>query len=161
MNLPDVPTLSDEVLAALAGQHHLSASQITPLPDIGITNRLYRFGDALILRVPRSHPYIINLLRKEARVVPAARAAGVQTPALVAFDNRMPMWDTRDRKRKSFWLDATDEEALASIRHQYGCESESQALRLAIRALARHPKLALTLPPTPKHAKKPGKEPEA
>ena len=62
-------------------------------------------------------------------------------------------------KRKSFWLDASDEEALAAIRQQYGCESESQALRLAIRALARNPKLALTLPPTPKHASRREKEP--
>lgn len=86
MHLPDVPALSDEALAALAGQYHLSASQITPLPDVCITNRVYRFGDKLILRVPREHPYIINLLRKETRVVPAARAAGVQTPAIIAFD---------------------------------------------------------------------------
>lgn len=61
-------------------------------------------------------------------------------------------------RRKSFWLDSSDEEALATIQQHYGCESESQALRLAIRALARNPKLALTLPPTPKHAKKPVKE---
>lgn len=70
----------------------------------------------------------------------------------------MPVCNTVYMRRKSFWLDASDEEALGTIRQQYGCESESQALRLAIRALARNPKLALTLPPTPKHARKSDKE---
>ena len=76
----------------------------------------------------------------------------------LALDNSMNKCNTVVMKRKTFWLDTSDEEGLATIRQQYGCESESQALRLAIRALARNPKLALTLPPTPKHARKPGKE---
>jgi aminoglycoside phosphotransferase (APT) family kinase protein len=87
MRLPDHILLTEEALAALAGPHHIPVDQITPLPDIGITNKIYRFGERLILRVPRNHPYLFDLLRKEARVVPAARAVGVHTPALVAFDD--------------------------------------------------------------------------
>jgi aminoglycoside phosphotransferase (APT) family kinase protein len=68
-------------------QAWISTDQITPLRDIGITNKMYRFGDHLMLRVPRNHPYLFDLLRKEARVVPAARAVGVHTPAIVAFDD--------------------------------------------------------------------------
>ena len=91
MRLPDHILLTDEVLAALARLHHISVDQITPLPDIGITNKMYRFGNHLMLRVPRNHPYLFDLLRKEARVVPAARAAGVHTPAIVTFDDSCDM----------------------------------------------------------------------
>ena len=87
MRLPDHIELADEMLATLAQFHHISLVQITPLPDVGITNNMYRFGEHLMLRIPRNHPYLFDLLRKEARVVPAARAAGVHTPALVAFDD--------------------------------------------------------------------------
>ncbi|HEY7122329.1 MAG TPA: aminoglycoside phosphotransferase family protein [Ktedonobacterales bacterium] len=87
MRLPDFAPIPPEAFAALASEHHVSVSQITPLPDIGITNKIYRFGDALILRIPRHHPHIINLARKEARVVPIARAAGVHTPAILLFDD--------------------------------------------------------------------------
>ena len=61
-------------------------------------------------------------------------------------------------KRKTFWVAPEDEAALVLIQQRYGCESESQALRLAVRVLANSPMLALTLPPTPKHAKKAEKE---
>lgn len=87
MQLPDHILLTDEMLAPLARAHHIATSQITPLPDTGITNKMYRFGEHLMLRVPRNHPYLFDLLRKEARVVPAARAVGVHTPAIVAFDD--------------------------------------------------------------------------
>ena len=87
MNLPDFPPIPPEALAAIARPQHVSVSQIIPLPDIGITNKIYRFGDSLILRIPRNHPHIISLARKEAKVVPAARAAGVHTPAILLFDD--------------------------------------------------------------------------
>jgi len=87
MHLPDFPPIPPEALAVIARPQHVSVSQITPLPDIGITNKIYRFGDSLILRVPRNHPHIINLAYKEAKVVPAARAAGVHTPAILLFDD--------------------------------------------------------------------------
>lgn len=61
-------------------------------------------------------------------------------------------------KRKTFWVAPEDEQALSVIQQRYGCESESQALRLAVRVLANSPMLAFPLPPTPKHAKKKGAE---
>lgn len=61
-------------------------------------------------------------------------------------------------KRKSFWLDTEDEQALSIIQRRYGCESESQALRLAVRVLAASPMLEVRLPSTPKHARPSPKE---
>jgi aminoglycoside phosphotransferase (APT) family kinase protein len=87
MDLPDFPDITPAVLAALAAHHHVPAYSIVPMPDIGITNKLFRFGDHLVLRIPRNHPVITALARKEARVVPAMRALGVQTPELVVFDD--------------------------------------------------------------------------
>jgi hypothetical protein len=69
------------------------------------------------------------------------------------------MCDTLGMKRKTFWVAPEDEQALETIQQRYGCESESQALRLAVRVLANSPMLALTLPPTPKHASRLDKEP--
>lgn len=68
------------------------------------------------------------------------------------------MCNTVDMKRKTFWLDSEDEAALAVLSRRYGCESESQALRLAIRVLAASPMLEVRLPPTPKHARPSPKE---
>jgi aminoglycoside phosphotransferase (APT) family kinase protein len=44
-------------------------------------------GDHYILRIPRNHPAHIEALYREAVAVPAARRAGVRTPALVVFDD--------------------------------------------------------------------------
>src|SRR4029079_10027840 len=55
-------------------------------PEVGIFNAIYGFGTDLILRIPRNHPAFTNAAHKEALAVPTARAAGVRTPALIAFD---------------------------------------------------------------------------
>lgn len=68
------------------------------------------------------------------------------------------MCDTVVMKRKTFWVAPEDEQALSIIQQRYGCESESQALRLAVRVLASSPMLQVDVPPPPKHARKPGKE---
>lgn len=64
-------------------------------------------------------------------------------------------------KQRMFWLGPEEDEALRIISARYGCESESQALRLALRVLAASPILTVSLPPPPKHARKPKKEPQA
>ena len=51
-------------------------------------------------------------------------------------------------------MDEADEQAISEIVEKYGCQSESQAVRMAVRALAQHPKIALTPPTRPKHARK-------
>lgn len=56
-------------------------------------------------------------------------------------------------KRKMLWVDAQDEKAATAIMRLYGCESESAAFRLAVRVLSESPKLQISLPPPPKHAR--------
>ena len=50
-------------------------------------NAVYALGQHLVLRVPRDHPGHVAQLLREKAALPAARAAGVRTPALVAFDD--------------------------------------------------------------------------
>lgn len=50
-------------------------------------------------------------------------------------------------KRKLIWLDEVlDKEAIRIIREKYGCESDSAAMRLALRVLAASPTLQIQLP---------------
>ncbi len=58
------------------------------MPEVGIFNAIFLLGNHLILRVPRNHPAFIASAYKEATAVPAARAAGVRTPRIIAFDDR-------------------------------------------------------------------------
>jgi hypothetical protein len=57
-------------------------------------------------------------------------------------------------KRKTFWVAEEDEQALTVLRERYGCESDSQALRLALRVLAQAQRLDVVLPERPKHARR-------
>src|SRR5215213_600132 len=86
MELPPFPEMSDDLIHAIAERHGVAGAAITRLPEVGIFNAIYALGSDLILRVPRDHPAFTNAARKEALAVPAARAAGVRTPELVAFD---------------------------------------------------------------------------
>lgn len=57
-------------------------------------------------------------------------------------------------KRKMLWLDEEiDTHAIQVIKERYGCESESQAMRLALRVLAASPMLQIQLPDKPIHAR--------
>ena len=57
-------------------------------------------------------------------------------------------------KRKMLWLDdVMDAEAILVIKERYGRESESQAMRLALRVLAASPMLEIQLPAKPTHAR--------
>ncbi len=57
------------------------------LPETGIFNAVYLLGEHHVLRIPRNHPKHVEALYREAIAVPAARQAGVRTPALVVFDD--------------------------------------------------------------------------
>ena len=57
-------------------------------------------------------------------------------------------------KRKMFWCDQVDEQAIATIRARYGTESASQAIRLALRVLAESARLDVVLPDRPPHARR-------
>ncbi|MEV0266125.1 aminoglycoside phosphotransferase family protein [Streptomyces sp. NPDC050617] len=74
----------DDTTAALAARYGVRADQVCPLPSGG-ANHVFLLGDGLVLRVPRTRAAVADL-RKEAEVIPVARAAGVLTPEVVAFD---------------------------------------------------------------------------
>jgi aminoglycoside phosphotransferase (APT) family kinase protein len=87
VKLPDFITLSAEDLHAVELRHGLEVNgRWEQLPEAGIFNAVYAL-DRYILRIPRNHPAYIEALRREAIAVPAARRAGVRTPALVVFDD--------------------------------------------------------------------------
>jgi aminoglycoside phosphotransferase (APT) family kinase protein len=86
MDLPSFPDISDGLLQAIAERHGMAGAAIARLPEVGIFNAIYALGSDLILRIPRDHPAFTDAACKEALAVPAARAAGVRTPELVAFD---------------------------------------------------------------------------
>jgi aminoglycoside phosphotransferase (APT) family kinase protein len=91
MDLPPFPEISDDLLQAIAERHSVVGGAISRLPEVGIFNAIYALGADLILRIPRDHPAFTNAARKEALAVPAARAAGVRTPALIAFDSSLEL----------------------------------------------------------------------
>jgi hypothetical protein len=63
------------------------------------------------------------------------------------IDVGIPRWYTRamevHKRRKGVWLDERDEAAIAQIQQYFGCESESAAVRLALRVLAQNPHLRI------------------
>jgi aminoglycoside phosphotransferase (APT) family kinase protein len=89
--LPDFPPITDHVLRAIASRHGLSTSSIVRLPQVGLFNTIYLLGDDTILRIPRDHPRFVAAARNEAIAVPLARAAGVRTPELLAFDDELDL----------------------------------------------------------------------
>src|SRR5205823_2240742 len=86
MELPPFPEISDDLLYAIAERHCVGGALISRLPEVGIFNAIYALGSDLILRIPRNHRAFTDAARTEALAVPAARAAGVRTPELIAFD---------------------------------------------------------------------------
>jgi len=72
-------------LHAIATRHGLAADPIVRLPQVGVINAIYALGEGHVLRVPRAHPGAVAQARAELVAAPAARAAGVRTPRLVAW----------------------------------------------------------------------------
>jgi aminoglycoside phosphotransferase (APT) family kinase protein len=91
LHLPDFPLMPAETLDAIRERHDLRAGEISPSKDAGIFNAIYLVGNEYILRVPRDAPPFVAAIRKESVAVPAARTAGVRTPALVAFDDSLDL----------------------------------------------------------------------
>jgi aminoglycoside phosphotransferase (APT) family kinase protein len=89
--LPNHVEVDAEILRAVAARHGLDRSDVERLPDTGIINAVYRFGRHAIVRIPRNHPDFVADARREVVAVPAARAVGVRTPALLAFDDRLDL----------------------------------------------------------------------
>ena len=91
MNLPEFPDLDAARLDAVLARHGLSGESVVRRPNVGIFNAIFDVGPNLILRVPREHPAFVDAARKESIVVPIARARGVRTPVLVAFDDTLEL----------------------------------------------------------------------
>jgi len=91
MTMPASPPVTTATARRIAARHGLGASAIARQPSIGVFNAIYLLGDDLILRVPRAQPRVMAMLANEAIAVPAARAAGVRTPRLVAFDDTLEL----------------------------------------------------------------------
>jgi aminoglycoside phosphotransferase (APT) family kinase protein len=88
VKLPDFAPVSTDDLNAVVSRHGLDVSgRWEQLPEVGIFNAVYALGDRYILRIPRNHPEHVAALGREAVAVPAARRAGVRTPALLVFDD--------------------------------------------------------------------------
>jgi len=83
----ELPPAVDVDLDVVKERHGLRFDGAHQLTQVGIFNTVYALGDELILRVPRNHPFFVEAARKELVAVPAARAAGVRTPAIVATDD--------------------------------------------------------------------------
>lgn len=87
------PELTPEQLVAICGRHGLAAGPFIRLASTGIINTIYAIGDDWVLRVPKNVGVGLRDTYTEAVAVPVAVAAGVQTPALVAFDERCDLLD--------------------------------------------------------------------
>lgn len=88
MNLPPAIEVSGPALRAIATRHGLEVQVAAPIRASGIINTVIALEDRFVLRVPRDHPAHIAQAYREATALPLARAAGVHTPDLVAFDDR-------------------------------------------------------------------------
>ena len=76
---------SHETLATIARRHGATADSVRPIPA-GVANHVFQLGDELVLRIPRTDRFLLDLV-KETAVIPAARDAGVRTPDIVTFDD--------------------------------------------------------------------------
>ena len=81
------PEPSEEQLRAICERHGLPAGgPFGRLPSTGVINTIVTIGDGLLLRLPKDAPEGWRDTLTESVAVPAAMAAGVRTPGLVAFD---------------------------------------------------------------------------
>jgi len=77
--------LEPDLITALFAKYGVSAMW-TPLASTGVANRIYATND-VVLRVATDHPDGIPDARTESVAAPAAHAAGILTPRLIAFDD--------------------------------------------------------------------------
>lgn len=89
--LPHHVDVTAATLRAIASRYGLDGVRPRRLPERGIFNAIFQLNRRVILRVPRHHPRFVEASRHEAIAVPAARRAGVRTPALLAFDDSLDL----------------------------------------------------------------------
>jgi hygromycin-B 7''-O-kinase len=84
-------SLDSRVVDALFARHGISA-RWRPLPSLGLANRIFATDD-VVLRVATDHPDGVPDARTESVAAPVARAAGILTPRLIAFDDTRTLVD--------------------------------------------------------------------
>ena len=88
MNLAEQTPISVEQARVLATRLGLrSPADLRPMTPAGMINSVYVLNDALVLRIPRNHPFNIAQLHREVVAIPAALAAGLSTADIVLFDS--------------------------------------------------------------------------
>lgn len=87
------PELTFDTLVAICDRHGLPAGPFGRLPSTGIINTIYTVGDDVLLRIPKNVPEGLSDTYTESVAVPVAVAAGVATPALLAFDDERDVVD--------------------------------------------------------------------
>jgi len=63
-----------------------------PLPTTGLSKKVYATAD-VVVAIASDHPSAVSDARTESVAAPAARAAGVRTPRLLAFDDTRALID--------------------------------------------------------------------
>jgi Ser/Thr protein kinase RdoA (MazF antagonist) len=83
--------LDPDLVDALFARHGVPGPWV-PLRATGIANRIYATQE-VVLRVATDHPEAVSDARTESVAAPAAHAAGIQTPRLLAFDDSRTLVD--------------------------------------------------------------------
>ena len=86
--LAPMPVVSDSQIAAIIARHRLSLDgPVEPWASAGAVHALWGLGSQWVLRVPKNEEMCLGDHLCESVAIPLARAAGVRTPAIVAFDD--------------------------------------------------------------------------
>jgi aminoglycoside phosphotransferase (APT) family kinase protein len=83
--------VSNATIRAIVARFALGTREATPFVHNGTSHSIFMLDDAFVLRIPRNHPACISSVAIEAIAVPAARAAGVHTPELIAVDETLDL----------------------------------------------------------------------
>ena len=83
--------LDSSVVDAIFARHGMSGPW-KALPSHGLANRIFATDD-VVLRVATDHPDGVPDARTESVAAPVARAAGILTPRLIAFDDTRALVD--------------------------------------------------------------------
>ena len=117
--------LEPALIDAMFARHGVSGAW-EPLPTTGVANRIFATAD-VVLRVATDHPDAVVDARTESVAAPVARAAGVLTPRMIAFDDTRTLVD----RPFSLWervngetlgLASLPPRAIADVWHQVGRE---------------------------------------
>lgn len=122
--MQNFPAPTDASLDAIRRRHGLEGA-CTRLDTVGQVNAVWAIGDAHILRIPRDDETCLRETWAESVAAPAAAAAGLPTPRLVAFDARCDLvpvpYTVYERAPGAVFARATrDPATVSSVWHDVG-----------------------------------------